>query len=148
MKRIRQLSRNATLDYINVGFEDDFDSDYDTGDLVEQAYTLAQEYFNVLSNKEPYEVALDNGEVVGASFVTEYGDFEFDVVVHPSHRRKGIAKELIRNAVQEFDFRSEADPEIVMQVDVVNPDMVNYMNSLGFVIKEQTKDHVIMEFEE
>lgn len=146
MKRIRLLAQE-TLNYINVGF-DDFDLDYDMGGLVGQAYDLAQKYFNVLSNKEPYEVALDGDVVVGASFVTEYGDFEFDVVVHPDYRRQGIAKELIGNAVSEFDFRSEADPEIVMQVDVVNPDMVNYMNSLGFVIKEQTKDHVIMEFEE
>ena len=113
--------------------------------LMNQAYALGKAEITVLSDKEPAVLAVLGDKVVGILFTSLVGDsFSFDIVVDPSFRRQGIATELAKQGLQEFQQLSW-DMPIELQVDVVNPHMRSILEGMGLVVLEEIAgDRVIM----
>ena len=117
----------------------------------EAARKLADRYIRVGSNKVVEAIIgtdEETTEVVAALFTgyTQDVAFSFDVVVRHDHRRKGLARALVRMAVDQFDYLSnDYDKDFHMKIDVVNPNMERLLKSMGFEIdKRLSKDHVQM----
>lgn len=105
---------------------------------------------NILNDKELDTVVLNDGEIVGSLWVGRgREDMTFDIVVSDNCRRKGIAKQLIKNIIQTYKFDREGYGENYKLIgDVVNPYLVPYLQKTGFNIKEIVGGHTIMEYEE
>ena len=89
-----------------------------------------QEYLEKLQPKHQCSVAIYDGKVVGALFysIEESKGNIIDVAVDPSHRRRGVSKELARISMEDMQKRNA----IVVQSDVVNNDWARYLQELGF----------------
>jgi len=119
----------------------------------EAAAKLADRYIRVGSDKELEAVIGtddERPEVVGALFTSYTKEaFSFDIVVRHDHRRKGLARALVRVAIDQFeDVRDVFDKDFHMEVDVVNQDMERLLKSMGFEVDKRVgKDHVQMTME-
>ncbi len=110
--------------------------------------------------KDISHVAIENGEVIGAvasgwmpGWGTDFTDreeervmeYSFDLVVDPKHRRKGVGKKLIDDAIKEYErdkahYREAEGVETMMRLWVVNPALVPYLESIGFEIESKYED--------
>lgn len=65
------------------------------------------------------------------------------------YQRQGIAKKLIDFAIDEYYMSKEVyGDDFKLKGDVVNPNMVNYLKSKGFVIDDEEHGHILMTYEE
>ena len=98
---------------------------------------------NILRGKELTTVAINSKKIVGALYEEFDGhDYSFDVIVSPTMRRQGIAKNLINIALNNFSMYEEMDANI--KLDVVNKDLENYLKSIGFKTIDIIENHTIM----
>lgn len=112
----------------------------DFWDLIESAERLFRECgINIASYEEPYSACVTSaGEVVGATVVGSVGYLDedgepeprptirFSVVVDKKVRRKGIARELIRDIVNAYSYEFE------LEAWVINPYMASLLTEFGF----------------
>ena len=115
--------------------------------VYEQAWNLVKDSnINILRNKELTSVATINNKVVASLFTSwdSNGVFSFDVIVSPKWQRQGIASQLIDDALSEFNMNSEYYDEPKIEVDVVNPNLINHFKKRGFEIINQINNHTIM----
>lgn len=108
--------------------------------------------------KDISHVAIENNEVIGGvssgwEIDNSMGEpimvFSFDIAIDKSHRRKGVGKSLIADAVQEYkNVKNEYDGlKTMMRLWVINKDLVPYLESIGFSIENEYKDgsaHMVM----
>lgn len=105
-------------------------------------------------------VAVEDGIVIGAvasawkrSWGQEYTEsedeevmeFSFDLVVHPEFRRIGVGKKLIEDAIREYESEKHSYQEAsglrtIMRLEVVNPALVPYLESIGFKRERDESD--------
>lgn len=105
--------------------------------------------------KDIAHVAIENGEVIGAlasGWKKDWGpeltdreeervmQYSFDLVVDPKHRRKGVGKKLIDDAIREYErdkkiYQEAHGVSTMMRVWVVNPALVPYLESIGFEVE-------------
>lgn len=72
---------------------------------------------------------------VSAVFVSDGDDcFSFDVAVLPEHRRKGLASQLVDEAIAEYDFVNEYDDDMPYCIHVVNANMKDLLEKKGFSV--------------
>jgi hypothetical protein len=102
--------------------------------------------------KELLLLAIKDERVIGALFGGLRGKtFEFDVMVDKNEKPTGLQKntigsKLINFGIQEFKSLQEmSDVEYKLKLDVVNPNLISYLERLGFHKKVQYPNHVIME---
>ena len=94
------------------------------------ANSVASELKNPLSL---WLVALENGEVagyIGAQTVPPESDM-MNVAVHPDHRRKGIAEELVRTLCQQL--QAAGSTSLTLEVRASNAGAIALYQKLGFV---------------
>jgi tRNA nucleotidyltransferase (CCA-adding enzyme) len=110
--------------------------------------------------KDIRHVAIENGEVIGAvasgwenGSGQDHSDredervmiYSFDLVVDPKHRRKGVGKKLIDDAVLEYErdkliYEEASGIHSMMRLWVINPALVPYLESIGFEVETSYED--------
>lgn len=105
---------------------------------------------NILSDKELDTVVMKDDEIVGALYVGAIGEhMTFDIIVAPECQRKGIAKRLIDDAISVYHMNREAyGDDYYLVGDVVNPNIIDYLTTVGFEIDEVSGEHTIMRYRE
>lgn len=129
-----------------VGY-DQWDEEDDMEDYENQAWELAKNSdIYILSNKELARVAVADGKLLGALWTAwdPEGAFSFDIIVDTDYRRMGVGSNLVDQAMQIFDWESDAYQNPHYELDVVNDDMVRILKKKGFVPVRNVKGHVIM----
>ncbi len=129
----------------------DPDEEWEDVDQADQVFK--NETINYGRNKNITQIARENGVVIGALASgwdkdSGYGEdvmvFQFDVVVNPQFRRKGVGLQLIQSAIKQYnqDKKEYQDMGIktMMRVWVVNPILISVLEKLGFVI-ESSYEH-------
>ncbi len=105
---------------------------------------------NILSAMELKAVAKVDGKIVGCLWDSYYrteGEYSFDVAVLPEYQRQGIGKMLIDAGIDTFQSEYiDMNPDAKLRLNVVNHDLVNYLVSIGFIVKDRIGDHVIMDY--
>jgi GNAT superfamily N-acetyltransferase len=110
-------------------------------------WTVADEAgIYVSSDKEVAQVAIEDGQIVGAVF--EAVDFpsltySADVAVLPEYQGRGIGSQLVDASVE--NFRSyQVDFDITMKIDAVNPMAAEMLERRGAVEVGRTEHHILM----
>jgi ribosomal protein S18 acetylase RimI-like enzyme len=105
---------------------------------------------NILSSMALKAVAKVDGKIVGClwdSYYASEDEYSFDVAVLPEYQRQGIGKMLIDAGINTFQAEYiDMNPDAKLRLNVVNHDLVNYLVSIGFIVKERIGDHVIMDY--
>lgn len=141
---------------------DNYD-DYDEGEISqensEQADNLARaEDIYIYRGRELSDVVRDDsGKTIGALW-TEWNysfdendepvnKFTFDVVVDPAHRRKGIASDLVKQAILEYEnSANEMFGNSKIYAQVVRPEMKELLEKkFGWHVKNMQGNSWIME---
>jgi GNAT superfamily N-acetyltransferase len=110
-------------------YEDDYLEDelgLDNDDIMNQADDVANKSgIRISNNKELSGVAIEDSKVIGAVYSSLLGDeYSFDVVVSEPYRGKGVGKELVEFAMDEYNsYKNIYDQNIKLNIDVVNPVM-------------------------
>lgn len=114
-----------------------------------------QNKINYGRDKDISHIAVEDGRIIGSVAsgwsLDSYMDekvvvYSFDLVVSPDHRRRGVGKKLIEDAVREYEGDKEGQKEAhgadhaMMKVWVINPHLVPYLESIGFNIESEYKD--------
>lgn len=87
----------------------------------------------------------DDGRLVAALFTGVSGDeYEFDIVVAPSHRRQGLASELMDAAIANYEELLEPSPDLVFSLDVINPISRKMLEKRGFRVVGGTEERPLM----
>jgi hypothetical protein len=147
MIKLTDLINEIELDGIEFLSPEEIDFDYydDLNQLVIDSGLYIKSY------KELIILAVRNQKVVGALYGGLRGKvFEFDVMVDKNEKPKGLQKDtigskLIKFGIEEFKPYKEMSDEYKLQLDVVNPNLISYLERLGFHKKVQYPNHVIME---
>ena len=86
-------------------------------------------------DKSPYSVIVDNDKVIGVIYTQLTNDaFSFDVVVDKAHQGKGYGAKLIDSALSEFRMLKMDMPELKLEVEVVNKNLLNFLKKRGLII--------------
>lgn len=135
MKYLRKFNEN-TENIIGYFYNPE---DYDE-DIPEDLYTKAEKLANnrgirILSGKDLlyafYDINSDN--VIAALFVDPIGDYSFDIVVDVNHEKSGYATKLVEIAIGDYEIYKEADEDLIMKIDCINPIMGNLLErKFGF----------------
>jgi ribosomal protein S18 acetylase RimI-like enzyme len=125
---------------------DEYDEpDYEAYDEVRK---IAKERnLGITSDRELSYVARDSkGNVIGGAFTSYDGDvYTFDVVVSEQYEGKGLGSKLLDKVVDVPYYIKEENPNVKIEVDVVNPKMQEMLSKRGFAISRTIgKDRVIM----
>lgn len=100
---------------------------------------------HILSNRELTVLAIQNGKVIGALYEGTTGrKFTFDVIVDKLERRKGIGAKLIDYGLS--SYRSLPEEYYKLELDVVNPFLIQHLKKRGLKITNKVGDHTIMTF--
>lgn len=106
-------------------------------------------------DKDISHIAVEDGNIIGSvasgwSLDSNMDEkvvvYSFDLVVSPDHRRRGVGKKLIEDAVREYEGDKEVQKKghgadhAMMKVWVINPHLVPYLESIGFNIESEYKD--------
>ena len=112
-------------------------------------WALAQrEGVNFLSDKELLASVVDTdaGMVVAAvanAVTPEH--YSFDTVVDHRYQHQGLGKQLIEIAMDEFENMKEAFPDIKLNLDIINPDIISHLETkYGLKVLEEMGSHTIM----
>lgn len=156
--KIYRKANNNSISYMSVqdiqdgGFDDLDECDgMDSEDCIPENIDLdsglanleSSSSINVLRGKEASIVAISNNMIVGALYEEfSNNEYSFDVIVLPEFQRKGIAKQLINDALSHFYSYEEMGA--VMRLDVVNSNLEKYLKSIGLKEIDRTDGHVIM----
>jgi GNAT superfamily N-acetyltransferase len=97
---------------------------------------------NVLSHLDWHAGYVDDeGNLVAALFAGVSGDeYEFDIVVAPEARRQGLAGELMDLAIENYEELLEPFPDLMFDLDVVNPIAREMLEARGFKVVGGTPD--------
>lgn len=100
--------------------------------------------------KDPTLVAIDpeTNELYGVIY-SQMDDesYDFDIIVDPVARRKGVAAKLIDEAKRDYRSNSNAFPDAVMRAHVVNPMLIPLLKRKGFrIIEDNNRGECIMEY--
>ena len=122
--------------------------DPDLEDMVEDAERIARSStINILRDKQLSQVAVLDGEVVGAGFSSNlfYGEvFSFDVVVTPEAHRKGAGLALVKALEAEYYEACEAyDLDLKLAVHVVDDGMMRLLSARGYVKEWRGRDLIM-----
>jgi hemerythrin-like domain-containing protein/predicted nucleotidyltransferase/ribosomal protein S18 acetylase RimI-like enzyme len=101
---------------------------------------------NIISGKELYYIYLVNDHVAGALY-TSYRDrvYSFNVVVSKEYRQKGIGVRMIRDGLDEyFNNILETDPDAKLELNIVNPSIIDYLKRIGMEVEKSVGGRVIM----
>jgi GNAT superfamily N-acetyltransferase/DNA-directed RNA polymerase subunit RPC12/RpoP len=147
------------FDYQESNESDDEDDDYEDYDeqessideyqAVDDALKIAKETgVNILRDKNIKGILYDTNEkiVVGALWISDDSDaFSFDIAITPSYQNQGLSSELIRNAIDEYNYQKSAYDEMgnpfPMEVDVINPKLVEILKTkYGFKTIKNVND--------
>ena len=121
------------IQYVSVG-EDDYE-------IANSMYALAKgSGINILSDKDPYLAALNQGQVIGAAFVSFNPDFSFDIAVAQPYQGQGIGSKLLDMCLRE----GKSLEGIELKLDVVNKNMIEPLLRRGLVVVEEIAGHTIM----
>jgi GNAT superfamily N-acetyltransferase len=123
-----------------------FFSDDDRDPQIEQqSYAMAKEAgINILSDKELTAAFIEYGEVLGALFTGVSGDtYSFDVAVSPQAQSKGIGSKLTNLGISLYD-QDYADAGMKIELDAVNPQMIQMLKRRGFEVENQYGGHTLM----
>ena len=138
----REMSRSVETEIPSTASPSDFLSQYSKEYTPEgsKAYNDAFNFAkttDIAFSGEPMYVVRDNGKVVAALFVDFAGDqFSFDVEVSKDHRRNGIASDLVREAIREYETLKDVIEDLEWNVNVVSEDMKNLLEGrFGFKTK-------------
>lgn len=130
--------------------------EHDFYDLLDQAEELFDTCGVVYDESEAlFEACVnDEGRVIGASTLGVYDEtpddmddkrrprWSFSVVVDDAHRRKGVARALVRSIMN-----AKPREEVLLEGKVVNPYMADLLKSMGFIFyfpeeeNEEWTDH-------
>lgn len=114
-----------------------------------------QNNINYGRDKDISHIAIEDGRIIGSvasgwsldsSMDEKVIVYSFDLVVSPDHRRRGVGKKLIDDAVREYEENKEEQKEshgadhAMMKLWVINPSIVPYLESIGFDIESKYKD--------
>ena len=131
---------------------------FHSNDLEETGY-FYERYGVDLSAVDPYRLARDlsigisrdkeftaghihNGELVSALFIDTADCFSFDIVVSEQHRLKGLADELVKIAIFEYEYHKQVFEDAYQGskyqycIEVVNPIMKRLLEKKGFYVYE------------
>lgn len=134
------LMESIEFQHANV---DDPETDEEE-DLYYQAWEIKTD-IRISRNKELFAIAIDNNKTVGAIFTySDENTYEFDVVVNDQYRRQGIASKLVDLVIADFEDQKTFNPNIKMNVLVVNENMIQLLLKKGFHIIGRIMDDVIM----
>jgi len=138
----REMSRSVETEAPSTASPSDFLSQYSKEYTPEgsKAYNDAFNFAkttDIAFSGDPMYVVRDNGKVVAALFIDFAGDqFSFDVEVSKDHRRNGIASDLVREAIREYDTLKDVLEDLEWNVNVVSEDMKNLLEGrFGFKTK-------------
>ncbi|KKM24590.1 hypothetical protein LCGC14_1603520, partial [marine sediment metagenome] len=129
----------------DMGYEDD------PYDLAEQADDIAKETgIYISSDKNLTFMAVgEDGKVKGAVYASVTPEaYSFDTVVDPKSQGQGIGSQLIDQAIGDFRENQEWYPDLVMEIDAVNPLVIPMMEKRGAKITNQVPGHTLMELKE
>jgi ribosomal protein S18 acetylase RimI-like enzyme len=98
-------------------------------------------------NKSPYSVIVEKDKVIGVIYTQLTNDtFSFDVVVDKAHQGKGYGAKLIDSALSEFKMLKLDMPELKLEVEVVNKNLLNFLKKRGLVVLNVIQGTHIMAF--
>lgn len=136
------------IEYIGEGSEDGyFPGNLDYDEITDAAANLFSEAKIGIPSYEElhYACISEDGDVLGAATSgyaghAEYNDegiqvltARFSVVVSPKGRRQGIARELVKRLVQHYEDEAVSlDSYVILEAEVVNPNMATLLKSEGF----------------
>lgn len=130
----------------------DPEEDWEEGEQGDQVFQRSNIRYD--RNKQINQVAIENGEVIGAlaSGWTRGDEYEgkpvwvyaFDLAVDQNHRRKGVGLALIQQAVRNFESERQIYGEdgsyTMMKLWVVNPVLVPVLEGMGFQMEAEHGD--------
>jgi len=124
-------------------------SDYDDVDPEDIDDLASKSGINILSDKEINTIVLDDNKIIAGLWVgSDNEEMSFDIVVDPEYQRQGIAKQLIDYAIGEYDMNQEAyGDDYKLKGDIVNPNMVGYLKSKGFMVDDEIQGHILMTYD-
>lgn len=103
----------------------------DAGEIADAAYSISEACEIYVSRRKKLSILAynDEGALVGAvwlAITSRY--FDFDVCVHPAHRRSRHGLDLIEAAIAHFNkLRNCGNSNLVMSVFVVNPKLAEVL---------------------
>jgi ribosomal protein S18 acetylase RimI-like enzyme len=118
--------------------DDDYDeeSPLDRSEMIQRAYDLAKNCgVNILSDKNLLYIFYDNKfeKIVGALFTSVSDTYSFDIVVDRSYENVGMGTKLVKIAISHFEEYKDANPDLTMEIDCINPVMANILRKkFGF----------------
>lgn len=126
-------------------FEEPYDID------IQNPYDLARDCGIYVSSNKSFYAGIVEGEplqetLVGAVFTSNNSNesYSFDVVVHPSHRRKGYGRLLTEMALENYEDLREIFPDMELHVEAINPIMAKILKRQGLTVKRRLRDRVIL----
>jgi ribosomal protein S18 acetylase RimI-like enzyme/DNA-directed RNA polymerase subunit RPC12/RpoP len=163
----RLLLKEAKENVIYIPYDDEYgfdyqesnqsdDKDYDEQESSIDEYQAADDAIkiaketgvNILRDKNLKGILYDTNEkiVVGALWTSDDSDaFSFDIAITPSYQNQGLSSELIRNAIEEYNYQKSTYDEMgelfPMEVDVINPKLVEILKTkYGFKTIKNVND--------
>lgn len=138
------------IQYLNVD-EGNFFTDneeYDLYDYSDQINELENKSgIRILRGKDLSVIAFleEEGKIIGVLY-TEFSDgkYSFDVIVDEKFRGKGIGRELMDIGIREYQNLKNEFDNVELEVDAVNPKVVEYLKTKGLKIKKEIEGHIIM----
>ena len=138
------------IHYLNVD-EGNFFTDndeYDLYDYSDQINELENKSgIRILRGKDLSVIAFleEEGKIIGVLY-TEFSDgkYSFDVIVDEKFRGKGIGRKLMDIGIREYQNLKNEFDNVELEVDAVNPKVVEYLKTKGLKIKKEIEGHIIM----
>lgn len=76
-----------------------------------------------------------DSNIISALFIGTSADvMSFDIVVDPQYRRLGLASDLVKVAISEYEQNLDVIPDLKLQADAVNPNMQKILVDNGFKV--------------
>lgn len=107
---------------------------------------VADSGIHIGNNKEVYYVITVDDVIAGALY-TSYvdGTYSFDIVVAKEYQRQGLAKKMTKDALSEyFQQILDMDPNAKLELDVVNPNMIDFLKRQGLDVVQTIGGHTLM----
>lgn len=105
------------------------------GDLCEQAETLARLVnMGITRDREFTDYIVDSDQnMIAAAWSSFDGDnYEFDIVVAPSHQGLGLGSKLLNKKISDFGECLEMNQDATMNLHVTSEKMKGMLEKLGF----------------